>query len=302
MSSTVSFKDFLKTYSLLSNEFIDDFYNIYNYDEGKNNDLIINLEIVAKWLNSKKGKLKETLIKSYDKNFDYIIKLEKNAKISKSNKEIIYLTPDCFKRLCLLSKTKKAEEVRTYYLELENMLNNYKNYIIKGLKNTVEILENNQREIPKNTNGVVYILRSLKDINGVYRFGQTNDFKKRLNNYNSHNSDKMKVVKIYETKNIEKVESCVIGQIKELRYKKRKDFYQIDLKLLTKLIKDCKNLTLKYKNTVNNSYDNNLLTFTSKKTSKKTSKNTSKNNSKKTSKKQQKAGNIENMYMYIKRN
>ena len=91
----------------------------------------------------------------------------------------------------------------------------------------------------------------------------------------------MKVVKIYETKNIEKVESCVIGQIKELRYKKRKDFYQIDLKLLTKLIKDCKNLTLKYKNTVNNSYDNNLLTFTSKKTSK----NTSKNNSKKTQKK-----------------
>ena len=31
--------------------------------------------------------------------------------------------------------------------------------------------------------------------------------------------------KIYETKNAKKVETCVLGQIKELRYRKRKDFY-----------------------------------------------------------------------------
>ena len=60
----------------------------------------------------------------------------------------------------------------------------------------------------------------------------------------------MKIVKIYETKDAEKVEKCVINQIKELRYRKRKDFYQIDLNLLTKLIKDCGNMTLKFKNSV----------------------------------------------------
>jgi phage anti-repressor protein/predicted GIY-YIG superfamily endonuclease len=249
------------------------------------------LEIVAKWLDTKKGKLKETLIKSYDKNIDYIVKLEKEGKVSRHNKEIIYLTPDSFKRLCLLSKTAKAEEVRTYYLELEKMLNNYKNYIIKGLKNTVEILENNQKEIPKNTNGVVYILRSPKDIDGIYRFGQTDDFKKRLSNYNTHNSDKMIVIKIYETKNIEKVEKCVIGQIKELRYKKRKDFYQIDFESLTKIIKDCKELTLKHKKKIIENYKLNM----SKISSKKPSKIKSKNNSKK-----QKGGT--SLYMYIKRN
>ena len=200
---------------------------------------------------------------SYLKSVDYIIKLEKNAKVSKSNKEIILLTPDCFKRLCLLSKTKKAEEVRTYYLELEKLLNNYKNYIIEGLKKTVEILENNQKEVPKNIKGVVYILQSLKDIDGIYRFGQTEIFKKRLLNYNSANSDKMKIVKIYETKDAEKVEKCVINQIKELRYRKRKDFYQIDLNLLTKLIKDCGNMTLKFKNSIAQNVKKN-----SKKTSK----------------------------------
>ncbi len=43
------------------------------------------------------------------------------------------------------------------------------------------------------------ILQSPKDIDGLYCFGQSEDFKKRLQNYNSANSDKMIVKFIYET-------------------------------------------------------------------------------------------------------
>ena len=254
--SKLTLKDFLKKYSTLSNEFIDDFYKIYDFNNYDNNNFIINLEIISKWLNSEKGKLKKTLINSYNQDIDYKISKEKEGKISKSNKEIILLTPDCFKRLCLLSRTKKAEQVRTYYLELEKLINNYKNYIIEALQNTVNLLENNQKEIPSNIKGTIYILQSLKDINGIYRFGQTEDFKKRLQNYNSANSDKMKVMLIYETKNATKIEKCVIAQIKELRYKKRKDFYEMDLKLLKNIIKDCDELTLKYKKNIKNTNQN----------------------------------------------
>lgn len=177
MNST-SLKDFLKKYSTLSNDFIDDFYTIYDFNENDNNDFIINIDIIAKWLNSKKGKIKETLLNSYHHNIDYKISKEKqNQKISKSNKEIILLTPDCFKRLCLLSKTKKGEEVRTYFIELEKLINNYKNYIINGLQSTVKILENNQKPIPQNIKGVVYIIKSPKDIDGIYRFGSKNNIK-----------------------------------------------------------------------------------------------------------------------------
>jgi phage anti-repressor protein len=283
----MEFKDFLKKYSNLNNEFIDDFNNIYEFKEDDNNDYIIDLELVSKWLETRKRKLKETLVQSYNKNIDYIIQKEKNGKISKSNKEIILLTPDCFKRMCLLSRTKKAEEVRTYYMELEKLLNNYKDYIIEGLKKTVEILENNQKEIPKNIKGVVYILKSLKDIDGIYRFGQTEDFRKRLANYNSANSDKMKVVYIYETKNIKEVEDCVLAQIKMHRYKKRKDFYEIDKNLLKSLINDCIGFTLKYK----------------KKLSKNKSKKSKKSNKSNKSNKIE-GGNDgnENLYLYIDKN
>jgi phage anti-repressor protein len=254
--SKLTLKDFLKKYSTLSNEFIDDFYKIYDFNNYDNNNFIINLEIISKWLNSEKGKLKKTLINSYNQDIDYKISKEKEGKISKSNKEIILLTPDCFKRLCLLSRTKKAEQVRTYYLELEKLINNYKNYIIEALQNTVNILENNQKEVSSNIKATVYILQSQKDIDGIYRFGQTEDFKKRLQNYNSANSDKMKVILIYETKNAIKIEKCVIAQIKELRYKKRKDFYEMDLKLLKNIIKDCDELTLKYKKNIKNTNQN----------------------------------------------
>jgi hypothetical protein len=73
----------------------------------------------------------------------------------------------------------------------------------------------------------------------------------RLANYNSANSDKMKVVYIYETKNIKAIEDCVLAQIKTHRYKKRKDFYQIDKNILKSLIKDCTEFTLKYKKKLN---------------------------------------------------
>ena len=259
----MDFRQFLKMYSPLSNEFIDDFYNIYDYNESNTDDFIIELEIIAKWLDTRKRKLKETLIKSYTKDKDYIIsKTIKKEKISKSNKELILLTPDCFKRLCLLSRTDKAEEVRTYFLELEKLINNYKNFIIDGLKQTVNILENNQKETaPKNIKGVVYILKSPKDINGIYRFGQTEDFAKRLINYNSAHSDKMEIVYIYETRDMKKIESCVLAQIKELRYRKRKDFYEIDVNLLKKIIGSCSDLTLKYKKKIGTSKRTNKRTI-----------------------------------------
>jgi len=240
-------RNFLKKYSTLNNDFIDDFYNIYDPDKNTLNNFSINIEIVAKWINSKKGTLKSTLITTYTKNIDYNITKEKIGKISKSNKEIIMLTPECFKRLCLLSKTNKAEEVRTYFLELEKLIGHYKNYIIEGLKKTIQILENNTKEISQKIKGTVYIIRSIKDINGIYRFGQTEDFKKRLANYNSSNSDKMEVMYIYETKDSKKIQDCVIAQIKPLRYKKRKDFYEIDINVLKKIINDCTELTHKYK-------------------------------------------------------
>jgi hypothetical protein len=117
-------------------------------------------------------------------------------------------------------------------------------------------LENNQKPIPNNIKSTVYIFKSPKDIDGIYRFGKTQDFKKRLANYNSANSDKMQVLFIFETKNTQQIEDCVISQIKQFRYKKRKDFFQIDINIIKQLINSCNQLTLKFKHKINKSTNN----------------------------------------------
>ena len=122
---------FLKTHTKISNEFIDDFFSLYDTKEKYN--FSINIESIIKWFNIRKDTIKSTLIESYIKNIDY--KIIKNIPTGGKGKpkEIILLTPKCFKLMAMQSKTKKAIQVREYYYELEQVIDQYKEYIIQGL-------------------------------------------------------------------------------------------------------------------------------------------------------------------------
>ena len=50
----VSLSEYLKKYSTISSSFIDDFYDLYNYNTN-DDDFVINLEILAKWLKAEKN-------------------------------------------------------------------------------------------------------------------------------------------------------------------------------------------------------------------------------------------------------
>ena len=119
-----SLQNYLKKFSTIDNKFIDDFFSLYKYDT-KDSEFVINLDILIKWLNALKGSLKETLVKSYTKDIDYKIIKNNQGKNGRPS-DIIMLTPDCMNRLCMVSRTKKAEEVRTYFIELEKHINQYK--------------------------------------------------------------------------------------------------------------------------------------------------------------------------------
>ena len=172
----ISLQEYLKKYSIVNNQFIDDFFSLYDRNT-TDNDFVINLETIAIWLKTTKGHLKETLINSYSKTIDY--KTKKGATTGGRPSEIVLLTPDCFKRLTMSSKTKKAEEVRTYFIELEKHIDKYKNHIIEALNKQVNVLNNNQKPKVDNKGGVIYVLKSNKDIEGIYRIGKTKKFRER---------------------------------------------------------------------------------------------------------------------------
>ena len=114
--------EFLKKYSLVDNNFIDDFYTFY--DDGKNEyDFTISLELISNWLNVRKDHIKRLLKNNFTENQDYIINKVTGLKgIGKNNVKLVLLTYSCSKLLCMISKSEKASIIRNYYIDLEKLL------------------------------------------------------------------------------------------------------------------------------------------------------------------------------------
>jgi len=117
--------------------FVASFYCFLNYDTKK--DFVIDFDNVWKWLGfSRKDNAKRLLEKFFTKDIDYQVSkaapsiggaaFEESKSPSRNlggagiNKEQIMLTINTFKKFCLKSETKKADEVHDYYIKLEELL------------------------------------------------------------------------------------------------------------------------------------------------------------------------------------
>ena len=106
--------------------FVASFYVFLKYDP--NNDFVIDLDDVWKWLEfSTKQKAKMLLENHFVKDKDYIASLNLPGKQSEHtrgghNKEIIMLNVSTFKKFCLKAGTKKADDIHDYYIKLEDLL------------------------------------------------------------------------------------------------------------------------------------------------------------------------------------
>lgn len=242
--------DFLKTHTKISNDFIDDFFGLYELKDKYN--FLINIDAIAKWLNMTVGHIKDTLLYSYKEKIDYIIIKGKSNGLRGKPKDTILLTPKCFKLMAMQSKTKKAIQVREYYYELEQVLDQYKEYIIKGLEDKIKKLENNQKPKINPSKGLIYILETSDGL-GHYKVGKTKNLKQRLKQYNGDKKDNIIPLYVYETDNIDEVERCVKAYAKKYQYRKFKEIYKADIDMLKELINDCgefndkTNLKIKWK-------------------------------------------------------
>jgi hypothetical protein len=72
------------------------------------------------------------------------------------------------------------------------------------------------------------------DIEGIYKIGKTTKIKSRLATHNSSHVYDVEVLLVYETNNITEVEKK--GLLISKQYRKRKEFYKVDLDILKELI------------------------------------------------------------------
>ena len=221
----MKFIKFLKKYSVIDDEFIDDYHTFF--DE-KADELFwtINLYDIAKWLDIKEEKLKELLTNNFIKEIDYII--------DKKNTNNLVLSPKCCKLLCMMSESKKANLIRTYHIDLEKLIVKYKEEIVNDLDKQMNIKKNSNKELFENDpqeddKGLIYILK-VRD--GIYKLKYISEKKNKTKKY------KLPIVFIFKIENyIEAHIDEIKKNLNEYRYKNKTRTYKIDLELLKNRIK-----------------------------------------------------------------
>ena len=238
----MDFESFINKYSFVNSKFVKDFYNIIKEDYiERYNEFLIDSEILRKWLQINiKQQFNDTIKRSYKKNVDYKIeKVKKSIGSGGHNLEVITLTPEAAKKICLSTNSKMGPQVQQYFLDLEVALYKYKNYIIDGMNNKIQQLENNQK--PKINPGkkIIYVFRVLNTDLTLYKIGKTINSKTRFSTHNSPMANDLEVLFQYETDNIDQDEKCVKVFMKKAQYRKYKEVYQVDLDIIKKTINNC---------------------------------------------------------------
>jgi phage anti-repressor protein len=238
----MNFLDFIQKFSFVNSQFVKDFYNIIKEDYIENfQEFLIDSEILRKWLKiSMRRSFNDTIKRSYRKNIDYKIKKIKREEGSGgSNYEVITLTPEASKKICMSTNSKIGVQVQQYFLDIEVALYKYKNYIIEGMNKKIQQLENNQKPKINSNKKIIYVFRALNTDLTLYKIGKTINSKTRFSKHNSSLANDLEVLFQYETDNIDQVESCIKALMKKAQYRKYKEVYRVDLDIIKKTIKIC---------------------------------------------------------------
>lgn len=243
-------KEYIKKMTSIPEAFIDELFQLYGDDKVVlQTDFVINLDAVTKWLKTQKWKLVETLNNSYKKDIDYIVTKPTNI-VKKDNRHNNYklylLTPDCFKRLAMLSRSKNAELIRTYFIEIENLFLRYREETISGMQQELEKISKSNKLKSKiePQKGYIYIIRASDKSDNLYKIGRSKDLTQRLRNYQTGKADDVELLYMYKTEDIIGAESCVKGFLKT-KYSKYNEVYKADLEIIKNLIKDCSRIGAK---------------------------------------------------------
>jgi len=226
----ISLKDFLKKYTAISNKFIDEYYKFYEMCEGEKYG--ISVESIIKYLGLESKKIFiEKLREKYTVNRDFTI----TRIIQKSQKGVsdvfYHVSFDCFEKICMASKSKKASAVRDYFVTLRKFIEYYREHISEMI-------------IDKAINGkAVYIILVNKG-KKIFKLGQTKrSMRERLYVY-STGRDKHSDIKFIMLANDPKqIETCSKAILEKVKVRGNQEIYKIDVDKMKEVIMGCANIS-----------------------------------------------------------
>jgi hypothetical protein len=143
----------------------------------------------------------------------------------------------------MLSRSKNADLVRRYFIELEDIIRKYYVDIHTSTLKQMNMLEHNQQPKLKVDGGVIYIIKAgNNNEDNLFKIGKTNNINKRMKTYNTGNANDIEVIKYYRVNDIDNIESCIKLMAKKLQYRKNKEIYKVKIEDINYIIKSCAKL------------------------------------------------------------
>ena len=228
-------KEFLKLFTAVDEQFINEYYTFYEKCDGNNYGII--LDDVIKYLDiKKKEKFFVNVKKRFTEDVDYIVSHVEGKKAQKGDKIVIYhINLDTFERICMRSNSVKANSVRDYFIIIRKFIQYYHKYFSTNIKKNMLLY-------PKE---YVYILLVNKDKN-IFKIGKTDDVRHRLQNYATGDDKHPDVKFIMRVNNKNAVETCVKTLIKRHQYKPNREIYRVDIDIIKNAIFDCGQMHSRY--------------------------------------------------------
>ena len=235
----ISLKQFLKTYTAISNKFIDEYYKFYEMCE--NNMFGIDALKIVKYLGmTNPTKFYERLRDKYILREDYIIKKTLNKLTKGVQDTFYYVSFDGFEKICMKSKTDKGNQVRDYFITLRKFIDYYKH----NFANNINTLAKGNKSI--------YILMVNKD-KQILKPGMTENIRKRLKSYATGKDKHPDILFIMLVNDPKQVEKCVKIFAKTYKFRGNQELYKINFDMLKSIVFDCAKLTKDITKKINDS-------------------------------------------------
>ena len=201
------------------------------------------------------------LRQSYVEGIDYVtraIPMTERHRHGGHLKKRVLLTPDCFKRLCMRSRTAAAETVRTYFLHMETLTRRYFGALAAKSQTNVGVLLGNQRNQPRGSSksasasamsakdgleqlmGDIYIFEVQGRVQNLFRVGSTVYFQRRMREHGSSHADSVEAhatrIRVCDART---VEQCFNVFMRHKKYRRGKEVYQADYETIKSTVMSC---------------------------------------------------------------
>ena len=213
----------------------------------RDTDFPVNLHDIIKWLDIYPHGARKTLIKSYKEGVDYI----KRKVYNPTNGQpmyLIYLSIDCFTKLCLKTKSIYGDIIRNYFVVVEKM---YREYMITGImdrqrSDDIDYEDKNYGKPNFPVGKCVYIIRIVHDLTVRYKIGMTSNLNRRILEHRRQIPGEIRIV-LYEMYDHHKfLESCIHRFLEKyerpmcsLQENKLTEIFETDIDKIQKLIIKC---------------------------------------------------------------